>query len=257
MTSQSRDFYDLKGLHSGRIKHYRYNLSNGLLVKRIIIFSVITSFFLSSCIGNASLWGQYQTPTPIGSIPQYSISSSTRLFVAETPVVVDGTPIPSPLPATPTPTSLLNTFVTQDVTSLVNVESTPTIDGDTILYYAQSGDWLPAVANRFGVSASEITSPKILSENGFLDPGTLLIIPDRLDKTVQYTSNFRSFLIVNCVFSATSVDFNVEQYVKDAGGYLSTYREYLGTTAWTTGAQEIERLAIRELDQPAASAGAS
>ncbi len=156
-------------------------------MKRIIIFSAIASFLLSSCIGNASLWGQYQTPTPLGGISD-TLSSQSAVVTTDTPAV-ESTPTPLPLPATSTPTSLLNTFVTQDVASLVNVESTPTPDGDTVLYYAQNGDWLPAVANRFGVDVSEIASPKILPENGFLDPGTLLIIPDRLDKAVQYTSS--------------------------------------------------------------------
>ncbi len=218
-------------------------------MKRIIIFSLVISFLLTSCIGNASLWGQYQTPTPIGGVPA-TVSPQPGLFVAETPVFIDGTPAPSPLPATPTPTSLLNAFVTQDVVSSVNVESTPTIEGDTVLYYTQSGDWLSAVANRFGVSSSEIASPKILPENGFLDQGTLLIIPDRLDKTVQYTSALQIIPDSEVVFSATSAGFNTEEYVRDAGGYLSTYREYLGTTAWTSGAQEIERLAFENSVNP-------
>ncbi len=183
---------------------------------------------------------------------QYSADTASPqpgLFVTETPVLVDGTPVPSPS-ATPTPTSLLNTFITQDVTSLVNVESTPTVDGDTILYKTQSGDWLPAVARRFGVSTSEITSPKPLSETGYLDPGILLIIPDRLDKTTQYTSSLQIIPDSGVIFSVTSTDFDVDQYVKDAGGYLSTYREYLGTTAWTTGSQEIMRLAYENSIDP-------
>jgi len=224
-------------------------VSNGLIVKRTIIFSIVISFLLTSCIGNASLWGQYQTPTPIGGIPD-TATPQPALFVADPPSF-DTTPSPSPLPPTPTPTSLLNTFVTQDVvSSSVNVQATPTFEGETILYYAQNGDWLPAVAGRFGVGVSEITSPKILREDAFLDPGTLLIIPDRLDKTIQYTSKVQILPDGEFVFSATAVDFDVVKYVKDAGGYLSTYREYLGTTAWTSGAEEIERLAIENSVNP-------
>jgi hypothetical protein len=40
-----------------------------------------------------------------------------------------------------------------------------------VLYYAQSGDWLPAVAIRFGVDVNEIVSPKVLPEKGLLDAG--------------------------------------------------------------------------------------
>ena len=154
----------------------------------------------------------------------------------------------TPFP-TATATPLIN-FVTKDVASQPAVEISPTTDGESILYYAQSGDWLPAVANRFGVSVSEITSPKILPSTGYLDVGTLLIIPNRLDASIQYTPAVQVIPDSEVVFSATSAGFDIEQYVRDAGGYLSTYREYLGTTAWTVGYIEIERLAYENSINP-------
>jgi len=217
-------------------------------VKQVIIFSIIASFLLSSCIGNASLWGQYQTPTPVGGVPPATATPQPGLFVPETAISVGATPVP--VIPTATPTSLLSAFVTQDVVSAVTVEATPVIEGETILYYAQSGDWLPAVASRFGVDESEITSPKILPDNGFLDPGTLLIIPDRLDKGVEYTSALQIIPDSEVVFATTAADFDIEAYVRDAGGYLSTYREYLGTTAWMSGAEEIKRLAFENSVNP-------
>ena len=36
-------------------------------MKRAIIF-LLTSAVLTACVGNASLWGQYQTPTPVGGV---------------------------------------------------------------------------------------------------------------------------------------------------------------------------------------------
>jgi murein DD-endopeptidase MepM/ murein hydrolase activator NlpD len=100
------------------------------------------------------------------------------------------------------------------------------------------------------VGVNEIASPKILPEHGFIDAGTLLIIPDRLDRTIQYTPSLRLIPDGEVVFSAAAAGFDIEQYVKDAGGYLSTYREYLGTTAWTTGARGIERLAYENSINP-------
>lgn len=234
---------------SGRIKHCRYNFSNGFIVKRIIIFVVAVSFLLTSCIGNASLWGQYQTPTPIGWIPD-TPSPQPVITYTDTPVFVNMDPPLSSPTSTPTSTEVMNTFVTQEPATSVVIAASPAAQGETILYYAQSGDWLPAVARRFGVSVSDIASPKILSEKGFIDPGTLLIIPDRLDKTIQYTPASQIIPDSEVVFSATAVDFKIAEYVKEAGGYLSTYREYLGTTAWTTGAKEIERLAYENSINP-------
>jgi hypothetical protein len=145
---------------------------------------------------------------------------------------------------TPLPTVTNEVFVTQEVASVL-VESTPTslTSVPTILYYSQSGDWLPAVAKRFGVDVSEITSPKVLPENGLLDTGTLLMIPDRRDNTVEYVPALQLIPDSEVVFSATSLDFDIPAYVKDAGGYLSTYREYLKSTGWTSGASVIDRSA--------------
>lgn len=135
-------------------------------------------------------------------------------------------------------------FVTQEVTSLpVESTSTSVTSDPTILYYSQSGDWLPAVAKRFGVEVSEIASPKVLPESGLLDTGTLLIIPDRRDKSVEYVPAIQIIPDAEAVFSATSLDFDAPTYVKEAGGYLSTYREYLKSSGWTTGAGVIERSA--------------
>ncbi len=120
----------------------------------------------------------------------------------------------------------------------------------TLLYYTQSGDWLPAVAIRFGVDVDEIASPKILPDNGLLDPGTLLIIPDMLDRSIPSTPAVQLVPDNELIFSATAVDFDISTYVKEAGGYLSNYRQYLGSTGWMSGAREIERLAYENSINP-------
>ena len=233
-------------MHSRRINQYRYNLFTGTRVKKIVALFVSLSFLLSACVGNTSLWGQYLTPTPVGWVPEtpvpdvyYTDTSAPDVFI---PTV---TQIPT---ATATP---LANFITKEIpTQSTLVDASPTIDSSSILYYAQSGDWLPAVARRFGVEVNEITSPKVLPQQGFLDAGTLLIIPNRLDQTIQYTPSQQLIPDSEVVYSATSAGFDIEQYVKDAGGYLSTYREWLNTTEWTTGAGEIGRLAYENSMNP-------
>ena len=214
-------------------------------MKRNFYLLVTVSILLTSCVGNASLWGQYPTPTPIGWIPETPTSTPVIPDIVLPDVVY---PTFTPFP-TSTSTPLAN-FVTKDVASQPANDITPTADGESILYYAQSGEWLPAVASRFGVSVNEITSPKTISDKGFIDAGTLLIIPNRLDETIQYTPAMQFMPDSEVVFSATSAGFDIDQYVKDAGGYLSTYREWLNTTQWTTGAGEIERLAYENSINP-------
>ncbi|NWG07542.1 MAG: hypothetical protein HXY35_12740 [Chloroflexi bacterium] len=218
-------------------------------MKRIIPLFVAASLLMVSCMGSTSLWGQYQTPTPAGWNP-VSASPAVDVFNTQTPTpTLENTPLPTRT-YTATPTSLLDVFVTRDVTATATDSTPATIPPDSILYYTQSGDWLPAVASRFGVSESEITSPKPVSNKGLIDPGTLLIIPDRRDESVGYTPGAQLIPDSEIVFSATAADFNIAGYIRDAGGYLATYREYLGSTGWTTGISEIERLSYENSIDP-------
>ena len=188
-------------------------------MKRSIILFVLTSFITTSCGASASLWGQYQTPTPPGGIEPLSSPVPQSLMTSTPSPVVTSTPEAT---ITPTPTLINEAFVTQEVAS--ELESNPTSVGNnsTILYYTQSGDWLPAVAKRFGVDMTQIASPTILPEKGLLDPGTLLIIPDVLDRSVPYTPALQLIPDSGFVFAATAVDFDIGAYVREAGGYLST-----------------------------------
>src|SRR5215216_6430285 len=230
---------------------HRYNSLNGRIVKRILGLFVAVSFAGASCVGNASLWGQYATPTPLGGTAPTS-SPAPAIFVSQTPTAF------GPFAASesadliaPTSTITNEAFVTLEATS-ASIEIAPAnlTNGPTLLYYAQSGDGLSAVAKRFGVEISEITSPKVFPENGLLDVGTLLIIPDRRDETVQYVPALQLIPDNEIVFSATALDFDVSGYVNEAGGYLSTYREYLGSTGWTSGADGIERTAYENSVNP-------
>jgi murein DD-endopeptidase MepM/ murein hydrolase activator NlpD len=218
-------------------------------VKRIILFLVVTSLLMVSCIGSTSLWGQYQTPTPFITDP---VSPSPAPDVADTRTftpTIENTPLPTATHTT-TATALLNINATRELLITPTVYLSPTIPADSILYYTQSGDWLPAVANRFGVDVNEVISPQPVSAKGLLDPGTLLIIPDRHDGTVEYTPGAQLIPDSEIVYSATAVDFNVAEYVREAGGYLSTFREYLGSTGWTSGTTAIERLSYENSIDP-------
>lgn len=216
-------------------------------MKRPIVLLIAISYLMVSCSGNASLWGQYQTPTPPGGIQPSPSPLPTIVNPSTSTPVITLTPEAT---VTPTATRFDEVFVTQEVAS--QIESTPTLQGGnpTILYYTQSGDWLPAVARRFGVDVTAITSPKILPEKGLLDPGTLLMIPDVLDRSVPYTPGLQLLPDNEFVFTATAVDFDTAAYVRDAGGYLSAYREYLGSTGWTSGAGALGRVATENSVNP-------
>ena len=117
----------------------------------------------------------------------------------------------------------------------------PPSEDTHILYYTIAGDSLPVVSLRFGVDMNAITSPHVLERQGLLPPGQLLIIPNRLDET---SSTDKLLPDSEVAFSPSTVDFDIEGFVNAAGGYLSTYTEYLATTGWTSGADIIARIAL-------------
>lgn len=139
-----------------------------------------------------------------------------------------------------------------DPASLLELSNTPTperppTDSPPILYYTQAGDSLPVVAARFDVDPSEISSPDPIPETAFLPPDQLLIIPHRLANT---TSDQRLLPDSEIVYSPSAVDFDVIEFVEEAGGYLSTYTEYLKSTGNTSGAAIVSRVALENSINP-------
>ena len=116
----------------------------------------------------------------------------------------------------------------------------------TILYYTQAGDTLSAVADRFNVDPGEITSPTPLNQQGLLDPNLLLLIPPRLD---EVSSSQPIIPDSEVVYSPSALDLNLEQFVADAGGYLSTYKEWR-SYGWLNGPQVIHQVAIENSINP-------
>ncbi|HUH96839.1 MAG TPA: LysM peptidoglycan-binding domain-containing protein [Anaerolineales bacterium] len=218
-------------------------------MKRLLPILFITFLLLNACGQTPSLWGTYSTPTAESTIPPWpSPLPSEAVPASDTP---SSTPRPTAT-FTFTPTSLpvetSTPLPTQNAPDAKTTALLPTFDVPTLLYYAQSGDTLPAVAARFNVSLSDVRSNADLPASALINPGTLLIIPKRI--TGPTTPNIPIIPDSDLIFSATSVNFDIADYIAQAGGTLSNYREYLGSTAWTTGAEEIKRAAYEDSINP-------
>lgn len=138
--------------------------------------------------------------------------------------------IPPTLTFTPTPTP--------DI--IVSPTLAP-INTGPILYYTQAGDTLDAISVRFGVSVDEIDSTIPLPERGFINPNQLLIIPKRFFNT---TSPAHLLPDSEFVFTLSSIDFSVENFVAEAGGYLKNHHEYLGTHGEMYGGAIVNQVAL-------------
>jgi LasA protease len=123
----------------------------------------------------------------------------------------------------------------------------PVTDNPPILYYTQAGDTLPVVAVRFGVDPAEITSPNPIPETSLISPNQLLIIPDRF---VNTTPSEKILPDSEIVFGPSAMDFDIKTFINEAGGYLSTYQDYLGSTGWTSGADIVWRVGLENSVNP-------
>lgn len=104
-----------------------------------------------------------------------------------------------------------------------------------VSYLAQSGDTLPVVASHFGTTPDQIFSPQPIPAAGLIPPGQQLIIP-RLAEEIPYPA---PLLPDSAVVDSPCVEgFDIEQFIYQSGGFLSTYtQEVNGKTL--TGAQVV------------------
>jgi len=210
-------------------------------MRRIAALILFIAVGLSACVPKSSLWGEIQTPTPNPAhvnpvlIDPFAVQDDPIHFPTSTP--------PAKVEVEASPTS------TPDGANLIiDPTYTKSYDNAPFLYYAQSGDMLPAIAARFGVNESAISTDADLTNTNLIDPGTLLVIPNNINEPT--TPNIQILPDEEFVYSITSVDFDTEAFVKAQGGYLSTFRDYLGSTGWIEGYDAIERLAIENSINP-------
>ncbi|GAB4496756.1 MAG: hypothetical protein OHK003_02970 [Anaerolineales bacterium] len=212
-------------------------------MQRILAVLIAGSLTISACGTSPSIWGVAYTPTP--SSPQ-----ATPLI---DPFTYQDDPIIFPTSTVP-PFIETQNAVTPEPTENKPAQTEPTVpvaplnDAAPFLYYAQSGDMLSAVAARFNVNESEIISDADLTKTTLIDPGTLLVIPNRINEAT--TPNIQLLPDAEFVYSAAALDFDTEAFVKGQNGYLSNFRDYLGSTGWIQGYDAIERLAIENSVNP-------
>jgi LysM repeat protein len=153
--------------------------SNANRIKLVIVAVVWASTILACSQG-------YITPVELTWTAQASTPIPTNV-----PLPTATATLTSTATSTLEPPSSLPTFT--DVPAMSDTPApTNTIDPNAtakppIQYYTQSGDTLPSIMGRFGVTAQEIQSSQNIPATGIINPGVLLIIPDRLDATTPST----------------------------------------------------------------------
>ena len=220
--------------------------STSKLTGRVTALLFIITMLLSAC-GN-DLWGSYApTVTLHPANTEISTGATTTLPIINETVTTRpvSTLIPSPTldaPAPPTittetaPTSLPSTDTPPPVTGT-------SVPGANISYLSQSGDSLAVVAIHYGVSTSEITSSGPLPTSGFINPGTLLFMPNRLAQTP--TSPSQTIIPDSeLVDSPSEVGFDIPSYINSAGGYLRSFSDFHNPVGTISGAQAVQIISV-------------
>jgi LysM repeat protein len=187
----------------------------------------------------------YITPGSLTATAEMALIEDTPFPTAFLVVPTD-TATALPLPTdTPDPLFQTATGLAPEEIIITPPTATPTVSTvDTglapIVYTARSGDTLGALAARFGVNPFEIVSDQPIPEQGFINPGTVIVIPQRL---VETTSGTLLIPDSDLVYSPTAIGFDPVIFTDSISGYLSAYREYLGSTGWQSGGQIIRKIA--------------
>ena len=195
-------------------------------MKRVII--TLLAISLAGC-------SFYQKTPPI-FVPPMGFTPTTEILLPEATEVPTQEPTPTADPAdNPTPTVYI-----QPTETLV---PTPNVQQEPIVYHAQAGDTLAVVATHFGVGKSQIQSNEELPQDSFINPGTLLVIPQVLINTTSETHLLPdSEFVYSRAIADADFPEDVVQFVQDAGGYLSEEREYDHSNL-TNGGEIIKNIA--------------
>ncbi|HSF81047.1 MAG TPA: LysM domain-containing protein [Anaerolineales bacterium] len=115
----------------------------------------------------------------------------------------------------------------------------PQATGSLYTYTTRPGDTLPALAGRFGVEPGQIIAQAGGSWGDYLPIGAELTIPAVLPEVLRGEALLPD---AELVYSPTALGFDLEAFIRQAGGYLSDYTELVERET-LTGAAIIRRVA--------------
>lgn len=126
--------------------------------------------------------------------------------------------------------------------------ATPWAFGDPLRYTTQSGDWLPALANRFAMTEADVlaSNPALrMNADGLIDPGQALTMPANYLPLPGIAGPTNALLPdVEFVNAAAVPDWDTQAFLDDAGGFLSDHEEY-ADGRMRPAAEVIDRIAIQ------------
>lgn len=124
--------------------------------------------------------------------------------------------------------------------------SEPFSDPTRFRYITQPGDTLASLAGRFGVEPEQIVSSMPVPSTALIPYGQELWFPNLLGETPYPSAVLPDSAVVN---SPAAASFDLNGYIRQAGGYLSAYQERVGEQV-LSGAEIVELVAAEASINP-------
>lgn len=166
--------------------------------------------------------------------------------IQEQPIPAAGpTQTPSPLPPPMLPEAALSPTATPGLAGATSTRF-PTAPVNTlvapvgfVVYVTRPGDTLESLAGRFELRLDELTYQYPFSPQAYLPGGLQIVVPEVRGALTQPDSLLPDSELV---YSPSAAGFDVEAFVREAGGYLSTYNENIDGER-LSGAEIVQRTA--------------
>lgn len=97
-------------------------------------------------------------------------------------------------------------------------------------YTVQPGDTLAVIAERFGMTVTQLVTLNGLADPNQLEVGQVLQI---VEDTVATSTSFKIIPDSELVYGPTTVGFDLAAYVKNKPGFLRVYSELIGGDLWS------------------------
>ena len=208
---------------------------------RKLLFAVL---LLTLLLGLSSCTRMIIYPSEETATALAALVTSTPENTPEPEVLIEEqhSSLPEPESATPTPTP------TMVATRFEPTKTTTPTEPPPILYYTLSGDVIESIAIRFGVEVEKIiaTDGKEIPNHVLLEPDRLFLIPDVLQGT---SPDEKIMPDSEIAYSPSTVNFDINGFVDNAGGYLKEYREWR-TDGWYVAGGVISRVASENSVNP-------
>ncbi|MCK6540652.1 MAG: LysM peptidoglycan-binding domain-containing protein, partial [Anaerolineales bacterium] len=202
----------------------------------LFICVAILSLVVSSCSASSSqAYPTYDPFAPVGA-------------TGMAPLIQDGGIVQDTPRGGPTPTRAPLSVTLPPRGSSIGL-TTPTPDPPHLLppprdyvdqYTVQAGDTLGDIARRYGITLEALMQANGLNEASILSIGLVLNIPPIVTDP-EPGSSFKIIPDSELIYGPASVDFDVEAFLKEKGGYLANYAEEVNGE-YLTGTQIIQRV---------------